>query len=45
MADFRAMTSEKKLEIMLNNISDDYIKIPGTFTHDLIKTYALAATT
>ena len=45
MADFRAMTSEKKLEIMLKNISDDYIKIPGTFTHDLIKTYALAATT
>lgn len=45
MADFKAMSLEEKLEIMLSNISDDYIKIPGTFTHDLIKTYALAATT
>ena len=45
MADFKAMTLEEKLEIMLSNISDDYIKIPGTFTHDLIKNYALAATT
>lgn len=45
MADFKAMTLEEKLEIMLSNISDDYIKIPGTFTYDMIKTYALAATT
>lgn len=45
MADLKAMTLEEKLEIMLSNISDDYIKIPGTFTYDLIKTYALAATT
>ena len=45
MADFKAMTLDGKLEIMLSNISDDYIKIPGTFTYDMIKTYALAATT
>lgn len=45
MADFKAMTLDEKLEIMLSNISDDYIKIPGTFTYDMIKTYALAATT
>lgn len=45
MADFKAMSLDEKLNTMLSNISNDYIKIPGTFTHDLIKTYALSATT
>ena len=39
---FKASTVDEKLNTMLNNISDDYIKIPGTYTYDLIKTYALA---
>ena len=45
MTDFKAMALEEKLNIMLDSISDDYIKVPGTFTYDLIKTYVLASNT
>lgn len=38
---YTAKSADEILEEMLNNIPDDYIKSVGTFTHDLIKTYAL----
>ena len=38
---YTAKSADEILEKMLNNIPDDYIKSVGTFTHDLIKTYAL----
>ena len=38
---YTAKSADEILEKMLNNIPDDYIKWVGTFTHDLIKTYAL----
>lgn len=38
---YTAKSTDEILEEMLSNIPDDYIKSVGTFTHDLIKTYAL----
>ena len=38
---YTAKSADEILEEMLNNIPDDYIKSIGTFTYDLIKTYAL----
>ena len=42
MIDFKAGTAAEKLNIMLKEMSEEYIKIPGTFTHDLLKTYSLS---
>jgi len=39
--EYEAQTVEEVHEEMLNSISDDYLKIPGTFTYDLTKSQAI----
>lgn len=41
MIDYKTLTAEEVHEEMLNNIPDDYLKIPGTFTNDLTKAQAI----
>lgn len=41
---YTSRSTEEILEEMLNNVPDEYIKSVGTFTHDLLKAYALEGT-
>lgn len=43
MSNYTAKTVEKILENTLKNISDEYMKVPGTFTYDLSKSFSLVA--
>ena len=39
--DYKVPSVAEIEEELLKNISDDYVKEPGTFTRDLIKTFAI----
>lgn len=41
MNDYNVPSIDQIMREMLANISDDYVKEPGTFTYDLTKTYGL----
>lgn len=41
---YTSRSTEEILEKMLNNVPGEYIKSVGTFTHDLLKAYALEGT-